>query len=279
MSRPTHGPRAALTPNYMVIVVLSLVALGPILILIFNALKTNADLGRDALGPPAHPTWSNFPDAWKQGLFSVSVPNSVILVVGTVIAAVFLGGMAAYSIGRLRPPGTKTLTMYLLVASSLPIQLFLVPLFYLWHAVGLTNSLFGLIIIYVATNSPFSIFLMRSYMIRIPNDFEDAGRIDGAGELKIFLTIIVPIVWPAFLTAGLVVGLNVWNEYLLALVFLTNPNHYTVVISYYNFQTEFTTDWSLTSAAAVMMIAPILVLFLALQRRFVEGLTQGGVKA
>ena len=101
---------------------------------------------------------------------------------------------------------------------------------------------------------------------------------DGAGEWQIFTGIVVPLSWPGFLTVGLVVALSVWNEFLLATVFLTDQELFTVVTSYYNFSSRFSRDWSLTSAAALMMILPVVVIFLALQRRFVEGLTQGGLK-
>lgn len=270
--------RPHLTLNFVVVSLLTVFAMGPLVVLVFNSLKSPADFGQNPLGIPRHFVWSNFPRAWVEGNFSTTLPNTLILVCGTVAGVLVLGGMAAYSIARLRLPGGSGLTLYLLISSSLPIQLFLVPLFFLWHRIGLTNNLFGLIIIYLAINSPFSIFLMRSYMVQIPDQFEDAARIDGAGELQIFFRIIAPIARPALLTVGLVVGLNVWNEYLLATVFLTNPNHYTIVTSYYNFQTQFSRDWGLTSAAALMMIVPLLVLFLTLQRRFVEGLTQGGMK-
>lgn len=279
MSSQRMHLRPNLSLNFVVVSLLTLFAMGPLLILVFNSLKSPADFGLNPLGFPRRLVWSNFPNAWSQGHFATTVPNTLILVAGTVLGVLVLGGMAAYAIARLRLPGAGGLTLYLLISSSLPIQLFLVPLFFLWHSIGLSDNLFGLMIIYVAINAPFCIFLMRSFMVQIPADFEDAGRIDGASELGIFFRIIVPIARPALLTVGLVVGLNVWNEYLLALVFLTSPEHYTVVVSYYNFTTQFGRDWGLTSAAAMMMIVPLLVLFLVLQRRFVEGLTQGGIKA
>lgn len=189
-----------------------------------------------------------------------------------------LGGLAAYSIAKLKLPGGDLLTLFLLISSSLPVQLFLVPLFFLWRSLGLVNNLFGLIIIYIAVQSPFAIFLLRSYMIQIPGDFEDAARVDGADELQVFARVVVPLSWPAFMTVGLVVGLNVWNEFLLDTVFLTDQKLYTVVTSYYNFASTYFTDWGQISAAAVMMITPLMILFLLLQRRFVEGLTQGGLK-
>jgi len=278
MSNKSLHLRPNLTLNFAIVSLLLIFAIGPIVILIFNSLKSPVDFGLNPLGFPRHLVWSNFPRAWLEGNFSVTVPNTLILVVGTVLGVLVLGGMAAYAISRLHLPGGSGLTMYFLVSSSLPIQLFLVPLFFLWHSVGLANNIFGLIIIYIAVNSPFSIFLMRAYMVQIPDEFEDAARMDGAGPFQIFFRIIVPIARPALLTVGLVVGLAVWNEYLLATVFLSDPSHYTIVTSYYNFQTQFSRDWGLTSAAAIMMIAPLLALFLSLQRRFVEGLTQGGIK-
>jgi raffinose/stachyose/melibiose transport system permease protein len=168
--------------------------------------------------------------------------------------------------------------LYLLVGTSLPIQLYLVPLFFTWQRLGLVNNLFGLVLIYVATNAPFAIFLLRSYMVQLPSDFEDAARVDGASEWEVFAKIVVPLSWPGFLTVGLVVALSVWNEFLLATVFLTEQELFTVVTSYANFATRFSRDWTLTSAAALMMIAPVVIIFLLLQRRFIDGLTQGGLK-
>ncbi len=269
---------SSLLPNYTILLIIFAFAIGPILTMGFNSLKNPADAGRNPLGLPSKAVWENYPNAWAKGNFRTTVPNSLILVSGTVVGVLLLGGMASYSIAKLNLPGGNLLTLYLLVISSLPIQLFLVPLFFLWRTLGLVNSLFGLILIYIATNSAFAIFLLRSYMIQIPSDFEDAARVDGASELQVFSQVVVPLSWPAFLTVGLVVGLNVWNEFLLATVFLTKRELYTVVTSYWNFSTQYGRDWGLTSAAAVMMIIPILVLFLTLQRRFIEGLTQGGLK-
>jgi len=253
-------------------------ALGPLLILLFNSLKTQAEFARNPLGPPQDLMWENFAKAWDVANFALTTRNSGFLVLVTVAAVLALGGMAAYSLAKLDLPGSGLVTLYLLIGTSLPLQLFLVPLFFTWQRLGLVNNLLGLAIIYVATNAPFAVFLLRSYMLQLPRDFEDAARVDGAGEWQIFTGIVVPLSWPGFLTVGLVVALSVWNEFLLATVFLTEQELFTVVTSYYNFSTRFSRDWSLTSAAAIMMILPVVVIFLALQRRFVEGLTQGGLK-
>ncbi len=279
MNRVAGGRREpSHAPNYVVLSLLLLFAMGPLLIMVFNSLKTRAEIGDDPLGLPSALRWENYTRAWEVGNFSTTTVNSAILVVGTVAGVLLLGGMAAYSVAKLDLPGSGLLMLYLLVASSLPIHLFLVPLFFLWRTIGLTNNLYGLIPIYIALNAPLAIFLLRSYMVQLPRDFEDAARVDGAGEWQIFQQVVVPLSWPGFLTVGLVVALAVWNEFLLATVFLNDQSKYTVVTSYQNFAVRFSRDWSLTSAASVMMILPIVVIFLTFQRRFVEGLTQGGMK-
>ena len=268
----------SLLVNHTVLILLVIFAMGPMMILVFNSLKTQQEIGRNPLGFPQSFVWQNFPDAWDIGRFSATMGNSAMLVAMTLVGVLLLGGMAAYSLAKLDLPGASVVMLYLLIGSSVPLQLFLVPLFYLWNRLSLTNSLPGLALIYVATNAPFAIFLLRSYMMQLPRDFEDAARVDGAGEFTIFTGIVAPLAWPGFLTVGLVVALSVWNEFLLATVFLTDQKLFTVVTSYYNFTSQFSRNWALTSAGALMMIFPIIATFLLLQRRFIEGLTQGGLK-
>ena len=267
-----------LLPNYAILGLLLLLAIAPLSIVVFNAFKTSAEIGRNPLGFPTTLVFDNFAKAWQQGNYAITLKNTAILVVGTVTGVLVFGGMAAYSLARLELPGAALMTLYFLVISSLPVQLYLGPLFYLWNKLGLVNNLFGLMIIYVALQSPFSVFLLRSYMVQLPKDFEDAARVDGANEVQVFTRVVVPLSWPSFLTVGLVVSLYVWNEFLMASVFLTNSKLFTVVTSYYYFATRFSRDWSLTSAGAIMMTVPILVIFLSMQRRFIAGLTQGGLK-
>lgn len=270
--------RTDLRLNYTILILLVLLALGPLVILLFNALKSNVEVAQNPLGPPRTLHFENFVNAWTIGEFNTTTANSVILVVATVCSVLVFGGLAAYSLARLQPPGANWFMLYMLGGSTLPIWLFLVPLYFLWNTIGLINSLFGLIVIYTALNSPLAIFLLRSYMVNLPPDFEDAARVDGANELQVLTKVILPLAWPGFLTVGLVVGLGVWSEFQIALIFINDPNLFPVTTSYYKFTGRFSRDWALTSAAAVMMIAPILALFLGLQRRFIEGLTQGGLK-
>ncbi|MEM7332253.1 MAG: carbohydrate ABC transporter permease [Chloroflexota bacterium] len=273
-----QGREPSLVPNYIIMGVLLAFALAPILVLVFNSLKGTAEIGTNPLGPPQEIVWENFPNAWTQGNFANTMGNSAFLVVSTVTLQLALCGLAAYSLARLKPPGGNAYMVVLLVGTTIPFWLYVVPLFILWRTLGLVNNLLGLIIIYTAGGAPFAIFLLRAFMLAIPSDLEDAARIDGANEYQVFRHVILPLAWPGFLTVGLVTALGVWSEYQTALIFVTNPDLYPVTTSYTAFVGRFSRDWGLTSAAAIMMIAPVLIIFLSLQRRFIEGLTQGGVK-
>lgn len=276
------GGRARREPSkvsyYIVLILLALFALGPLVVLAFNSLKSNAEIGRNPLGPPLSPIFQNFPNAWVQGNFATTMLNSTILTVGTIVGVCVIAGTAAYAMSRLDLPGTDAVLLYLFVMSAVPFPLFLVPLFFLWSTLQLTNTLFGLIVIYWAVFSPFATLLLRSYLVALPRDFEDAARIDGASELQVLLRVVLPLSWPGFLTIALVSGIATWNEFFLAITFIQDNNLKPVTTSFLAFRSSFSQDWGLTSAAGIIIILPMVVLFLFLQRRFISGLTAGGLK-
>ena len=265
--------------NYFVVFWMSAFALGPIVILFMNSVKGTAELGSNPIGFPRTFVWENYLVAWERGNFATTLGNSSFLVVTTVLAQLTFCGLAAYSLARLNPPGGNIFMVVMLTGSTIPVWLYIVPLFMLWRDLGLLNNLWGLILLYSAGGAPFAIFLLRSFMLQIHPDFEDAARIDGASELQVLWSVIMPLAWPGFLTVGLMTALGTWSEYQLALIFVTDPELFPVTTSYSAFVGRFSRDWGLTSAAAVMLIAPVLLMFLSLQRQFIDGLTAGGVKA
>ncbi|MCB0065632.1 MAG: carbohydrate ABC transporter permease [Caldilineaceae bacterium] len=227
---------------------------------------------------PNPPRWENYVEALTILPFPLYIRNTAIITLLTIAGHLLSCTVIAYAFARLRAPGRDFLFVVMLATMMLPYPVTMVPLYVLFNRLGWINTFLPLVVpAYLGI--PFYIFLMRQFFLTIPRDFEDAARVDGANEWEVFLKVVVPLSWPGFLTVGLVVALSVWNEFLLATVFLTDQERFTVVTSYYNFTARFSRDWGLTSAAAVMMIAPILVIFLALQRRFIDGLTQGGLKA
>jgi raffinose/stachyose/melibiose transport system permease protein len=266
-------------PNYIVLLLLTFFALVPIVILLMNSVKSTPEISRNPLGFPQHVILENYSEAWTVGNYARTIRNSLVLTGGTILGTLTLAGLAAYALARLKLRGGDLIAFYFLIGTSVPPQLFMVPLFFMWRRVGLINSHFGLILIYCGLYSPFSTYLLRSYMVSLPEEFVEAARIDGASHFQVFRHVIMPLSWPGFLTAGLVVGLAVWNEFLFAVTFLLRSDLKPVATSLFAFQQRYGRDWGLTSAGSVIMMLPVIVLFLLLQRRFIEGLTQGGLKA
>lgn len=264
--------------TYAALIVLAAFALLPVLILVMNSLKTKADVVSSPLGLPTKPILTNFSRAWTLGRYDVTLLNSALITVGTVICVCFVAVLAAYSLTRLELPGKSFVILYLFVCSAIPQQIFLVPLFFLFTKVGLVDSRVGLIIIYVAVFSPFCTLLLRSYLLALPSDFEEAARTEGANELQVVMRIVLPMMLPGVSTIALVSGLMAWNEFLFAVTFIQDDSAKPVTTSFLSFQDAFSENWGLTSAGALYVIVPVIILFLILQRRFVEGLAAGGLK-
>ncbi len=251
----------------------------PLFVIVFNALKDPSQLGTNPIGPPGDPQLGNFNEAWTAGEFAETLVNSTILALGTGLGVTTIAALTAYALTRIEIPGRGGLLFYIFVCTAVPAQLFIVPLFFLWNDLQLTDSLFGLIVIYWAVFSPFATLLLRSYLLTLPRDFDEAGRVEGASELQILTRIILPLARPGLLVVAITTALFAWNEFFFAFTFIQDDSLKPVTASFLAFKTEFSTDWGLISAGGLIMIAPPLLLFLALQRRFIDGLTAGGLKA
>jgi raffinose/stachyose/melibiose transport system permease protein len=275
--RPVGRRRGGRVLTYVLLTSLAIFAIGPILLFFLNAVKTQQDYARSSLGLPASWQWNNFATAWTQANMSAGLVNSAIVVVGTSALTCSVAGLAAYALARLNIRGGSVFMTYLLVTSALPAQLFLVPLFYAWAHAGLYDTRLGLIIIYVGLFSPFATLLLRSFMLTLPKEFEEAARIDGAGEFSVLFRIVLPNSLPGLLTVALVTGLSAYNEFLFAVTFIQDPDLLPLSTTFFSFQQGFSQNYTLVSAAGVIMIAPMLILFLLLQRRFIDGLSSSGL--
>ncbi|SDR96910.1 carbohydrate ABC transporter permease [Microterricola viridarii] len=263
--------------GWFLLVVLAVYAGGPLVVFLFNSLKSPAEISNSPLGAPTEWRWENFVTAFQDANMGQGILNSLIISVSTAVGVCVIAGLAAYAMTRLDLPGKNNWMLYLLVSTSLPIQMFLVPLLTWWSTLGLYNSQFGLIVIYWAIYSPFATLLLRSFLIAIPPQYEEAARIDGAGEFRLFTSIVVPMIWPGFITAALVAGLQAYNEFLLAVTFIQDADRLPASLALYSFQQNLTPNWALVSAAGLIMALPAIVIFIFLQRKFIEGYTQGGM--
>ena len=170
------------------------------------------------------------------------------------------------------------MTAYFFVAISLPSFLYIVPDYSILNKIGLINTRTGLAIIYIAMQIPFNMLLLKTFLIGIPRELEEAAKIDGCNELNSFLRITVPIAKPMFLTIALLVFVNVWNEYLWSNTFISSDALKTVATRYVRFTGQYGSNMARIYTASVVSIAPVIILYLLFSRKFIEGMTSGSVK-
>jgi raffinose/stachyose/melibiose transport system permease protein len=196
----------------------------------------------------------------------------------TILIVCSTSSLTAYVLARKKIKSWKILTFYLLATTTAPIQLYIFPLYFGFAKLGLINSIFGVALIYSAIFSPFAVMLMRTYFIAVPKELEEAAIVDGATSWQVFWRVMLPIVSPGILTVALIIGLNSWNEFLIATTFLQKQENVTAVIAFFLLSGQYSSDWGEIMAAALIIVLPVVILFVALQRRFIEGIAGGSVK-
>jgi raffinose/stachyose/melibiose transport system permease protein len=275
-NRP-RGKRRAGAGSVLSVVLLwgyAVVALAPLVLMAVGSLRTEHDLADKPLGLPLHPAFENYAKAWSQGGFSTYFVNSIVVTVGSVLLGTGVAVLAAYPLARYRFHGRGLLTAYFLAGLMLPIRLGIVPVFYLLNSIGLIDSRIGLICVYAASGVPFSIFVLTAFFRALPVDLEEAARIDGAGELRIFAQIMVPMVRPALTTVALFQFIPLWNDFFFPLV-LVEDDKYTLPVGLTRFVAEFESSHSELYAGLVITTIPLVLLFLLATKQIVAGLTAG----
>ncbi|WP_254450383.1 carbohydrate ABC transporter permease [Cohnella herbarum] len=264
--------------SHLVPLVVLIVTLAPIFLLFLNAVKPSDEFTANPFGLPSRLTLENISTAWTMGEYGEAYWNSIIVGVCTVLIVCTAGGLCAYALAKLEFRGKSLIMLLLFLVLSVPMGLFLVPLFYAWIKLNLMDTLQGLILIYSAIYLPFNIFLLRTYLIGIPKEISESAKIDGCNELQIFGKIMLPIAKPVFLTVSLLTGLWTWNEFFFANAFIQNEDLKTVATKYLVFVGNYSADWSKISAAGVISILPFIVIYFLLQRNFIEGMAEGSIK-
>lgn len=224
-------------------------------------------------------TWKNYSAILTKEPFLLWLKNSAILSVGTMLMAMGTATTAAYAFSRYRFRGRNGVLQALLILNAFPQILSMFAIFRLFKTFHLLNSYIGLIIVYAGSMCIFSIWNMKGYFDTIPVEIEEAARIDGAGGGQILRKIVLPLARPAIIVTSVMVLIYVWNEYLFSITFMMNEKSYTLAAGLYQLQSsDYSRNWSLFSAAAILVSIPILIVFFCIQRYMVSGLTAGGVK-
>jgi len=253
-------------------------ALVPLLLMVSNSFRTNADLITDPLGLPAPPTTASYVEAWTTGNFATYFGNSLLVTVGAVAISTAVATMAAYALARGRSPVFRWLEALFLSGLMLPIHLAILPIFYLFDGLGLIDSRLGLMLMYAASGIPFSIFVLTTFFRQLPEELEEAAALDGASSWQTFWRIMVPLVRPALATVAVFRFVPIWNDFLFPLVLLRSEDKYTLPVGLTSFFGENATNYSAVFAGLVITTVPLIVLFLVATKQIVAGLTAGMAK-
>jgi ABC-type glycerol-3-phosphate transport system permease component len=227
---------------------------------------------------PPEPTLDNFTDAWKANNFQLYFRNSLIVAIATTSLSVFISAMAAYAFARFEFPGKELVFYAFLLTMMMPGLVLIIPQFLLAKAFHLRNTLWGLIIVYVAMSIPLNSFLLRGFFEGLPRELEEAVLLDGGGYFTIFFRIVLPLSRPAIATVAIFTFLFSWDEYIWALTAIDDVAKRTLPVAIATFQGQHATEWGLVFAASLIAMIPVITVFIFLQRYFVKGLTAGAFR-
>ena len=225
---------------------------------------------------PSHATLANYRELFGRSGMGQNFANSLLVSVAITLGSLLLNTMAAYAFAKLRFAGRERIFQLLMAALVIPAQVTMLPLFLLMKQLHLVNSFGGVIVPALAT--VFGIFLVRQYARSIPDELLEAARIDGAGELRIFFQIVLPMLKPVLVTLSIFTFMAAWNDFMWPLIVLTDADHYTLPVALASLSREHIMDVELMMAGAVVTVLPVLLLFLLLQRYYIQGLLLGSVK-
>jgi multiple sugar transport system permease protein len=268
------------TLGYIVLMIVTLLWLVPIATALVTALRTNNDIMLQG-GPfslPREIVLTNFQTAWDRGGLSRYLPNSFIITLPSLVLTLLLSSFSAYALARFRFRGNRLIFFLYVGGTMLPFQVLMLPVFRLTDALGLYDTFGGLIAIHTAFQLGFCTFLLRNYMRTVPGEIMEAARIDGCGEFRIWWQIMMPLTVPAFAALATLEFTWIFNDYIWAIVLLRNDALKPVTAGLATLQGQYIMDWAVIVAGALLATVPTVLIFIFLQRYFIEGLTLGATK-
>ena len=262
---------------YALLVVLSCIFLAPFLWLVLASLKPTGEVfSSDPL--PSRLAWENYQHVFTYAPVVRWFLNTILISVSSVVLVICSSVLVAYGFARLRFQGRGVLFSLLLASYMLPGAVTLIPTFLIWNKLGLVGTFFPLFLPNLFGSS-FYIFMMRQFFKNLPQDLIDAARIDGAGYFRILVGVLLPLLRPAIVAIAVFEFQAKWDDFLTPLIYLANRQDYTLSVGLASFKTDFNTDWGLMMAASVLLTVPMMILFFAAQRLFIQGLSAStGIK-
>lgn len=264
-------------PTYLFLILMLLLTGYPFLWMFISSFKTNIEFFDNPWGLPK--TWvvENYTNAWENGIQNYLL-NSLIVTFVTVVGTLLTAAMISFILARRPFKGSGLLLSLFVTGIIIPFHSTLIPLFLIMQKLHLLNTRFSLYLPYIAFSLPVAVFLLYGFFKQLPKELEEAALIDGSGIYRMFFQIFLPLSRAILATVAILAAINAWNEFMLALVFLSDNTIQTLPIGLMSFQGAFTTDYAGVSAALVMSALPVILLYVLFQENVTKGLTAGAVK-
>lgn len=275
----THRPRRPQLAKHLLAIGVCCILIAPFLWMISTSFKGPGEISlRTPTIVPHNPKPANYSHVLQEAHFGLYFLNSLIVSVATTLISVALATLAGYAFARFRLPGGKALLLGILATQMFPGILLAIPLYILIKDLGLLNSLLGLILVYTTFALPFSVWMLRNFFLTVPRELEESAMVDGATRLGALWRVILPIAAPGIAATSIFSFILAWNEFLYANTFISSSNKRTLAVGLQALIGEYTTDWGMLMAGAVITTLPIVVAFVFIQRNLTQGLAAGAVK-
>lgn len=276
---PYSGSKILAITSRIVTLLVSLTIIYPIIFIVLISFKNNQEFFSNIWGLPETWRWSNYLYAWIDGHISKYAFNSILVSVVAVTGSTVLSALAGYALSKMYIPGTNLIIGILMALNFVPGVAIYISLYRQMISMGINKTLWMLILPYLAWQIPFSIFIFKKFFDSLPSELLEAARVDGSGELNTLIKIIMPLVYPAIATVMVFSFINTWGEYLWASISSSSSTSIqTLPVGLLFFRGEYGIEWGPFAAAIIIIIIPLMLLFIYLQKYFIQGLTSGAVK-
>lgn len=262
--------------KYIVLCSVALIMLYPLFWVFLSSLKENNEIFSRPFSFPLKSKWDNYSTAWEAADVPLHMLNTVIYAICSVAGVTIASAMTSYVIARIEK-GRKIYHYYSL-GIMIPINAIIIPFILIFRKIGILNTRIGIILAFIVTNLAFSIFILTPFMESIPKELEEAAKIDGCNRVQIFWKIILPISKSGLATVATFVLINSWNDLFLSLLIISKQSLITLNQVCYNMKAQYVADYGLISAAIIILVLPVIVLFVVFQKQVIKGMTAGSVK-
>jgi raffinose/stachyose/melibiose transport system permease protein len=262
--------------NHILALFACLLVIIPMYIVVTNSLKDSASARTMNAELPESVHFENYSTVIERGKLGQSFLNSMLYASNATIISITFASMAAYVLSRNKNRFNRFIYFFIVMGIAMPLNFF--TLTKIMQMTQLINTQAGMIILYAATQIPFNVFLIYGFVDAIPRELDEAAILDGCGPIRLFSSVILPLLAPVLVTAGVLNFVGIWNDFLLPLYYLNNSAYWPMTLAVYNFFGQFQQDWNLVSADIVLTVLPVLLIYLLGQRFIVSGLTAGAVK-